>query len=138
MLRLLIVSFLCLFLIKNSYSQKGFIIDSVRYTCLIEQELDSVLVTYYHLDECKEVSDTLRSQIVLLNKTIDAKDNVIAIASNDSTIQSEMNVTLKATNTELEKGIKKEKRKSFFKGAGVGIATILVIQGAIAAYFLFR
>src|SRR3990167_9740201 len=127
MLRLLIVSFLCLFLIKNSYSQKGFIIDSVRYTCLIEQELDSVLVTYYHLDECKEVSDTLRSQIVLLNKTIDAKDNVIAIASNDSTIQSEMNVTLKATNTELEKGIKKEKRKSFFKGAGVGIAAILTI-----------
>ena len=129
---------LSMLLIKSSYSQTAFIIDSVRYTCLKEQELDSVLVTYFRLDECKEISDTLQSEINLLRLEIRALESVSSIHRADSLVMEEMITTLTEQKADLKKAIKKENRKKFWSGFVWGGLTLAAIETVAVILIVLR
>ncbi len=129
MLRSAILLCLCLLLQKSSYCQKGFIIDSVRYTCLTEQELDSVLVTYLNLDECAEISDTLKSQVRQLENYKRWQGVKIDILKQDSTAQQKVLFEyvgqIKASDEKVDRLVNRQQK----------ISVALYIVTALAAAF---
>ena len=133
MLKYLTVLFLCLLPIKQSFSQFVFTQNGDTLVALNEVELDSVISTYIQLDACKEVSDTLQSQINLLRLEISALESVLALDDRSGQIKDELIATLKKQNKELIKTIRKEKRKSFGKGFLWGAATLAVVEIVIVA-----
>ena len=134
MLRSAILLCLCLLLQKSSFSQRGFIIDSVRYTCLTEQELDSVIVTYIDLDECSEISDTLKSQVRQLENYKRWQQVKIDILKQDSiaqqTVLFEYVGQIKASDEKVDKLLNRQQRTNF----ALYIVTALAAAFAITTF----
>jgi len=112
------------------------VIKSDTVVAISLHQLDLVNTAYLQLDECLEVQDTLQSEITLLNKVIEAKDRVIDIASSDSLIQSEMNLTLKAQQEELEKELKREHRRNI--SGKILIGAVAALEGVAIILLLIK
>ena len=114
------------------YSQTSYpaavVIKSDTVIAITIPQLDSVLVTYFRLDECKEISDTLQSEINLLRLEIRALESVSTIHRADSLVMEEMITTLTEQKADLKKAIKKENRKKFWSGFVWGGLTLAAIE----------
>lgn len=116
MLRLLIALSLSLFLIKNACSQTGYTINGEHLTCLTEPELDSVLVTYIHLDECREIQDTLIRAANLYQQIITSQDTIILQQQQDSILQAGIIKEYIQQNKQTEKLYRKQRTsRAFFE-----------------------
>ena len=100
--------------------------------------MDSVITTYFRLDECKEISDTLNKQIEYMSVEIDALNEVLTIQSVDSAIMEEMIATLNKTNSDLKNGIKKENRKKFWSGFVWGGLTLAAIETVAILFIVLK